>query len=60
MPYPARTVSFESGVQAMPMRGAKPHWRLFMRELLAPDVAEFGLLPATSRPELVMVSVPVL
>ena len=60
MPYPVRTVSFCFGLHARPMRGAKPHCRWVINELLAPAVAMVGLFPAISSPEPVIVSVPAL
>src|SRR5580693_3011441 len=57
MPNPVRTVRCEVGDQAMPTRGAKPHWRAFMSVSLAPGVASFGLFPAISSPEFKIVSV---
>src|SRR5579863_9520357 len=49
---------FLNGVQAMPMRGANPHWWFCMSESLTPGVAPVLLLPAINRPEFVMTSVP--
>src|ERR1700689_1785342 len=57
MPNPVRTVRWDVGDQAIPMRGAKPHWRCFISVSLAPGVAKLGLLPAISSPEFTMVSV---
>jgi hypothetical protein len=57
MPNPERTVSFDVGDHAMPTRGAKPHWRCFSNESLAPGVPNDELLPAISRPEFTIVSV---
>ena len=44
MPNPVRTVNFEVGLQATPMRGANPHWRSLISELLAPGVAELRVV----------------
>src|SRR5579862_1026003 len=56
MPNPVRTVSLDSGVQAIPMRGARPHWCWVNSELLAPAVPKVELFEAISKPELVIVS----
>ena len=50
---------FWRGDQAMPMRGAKPHWRL-VHQGIAGARCRRRIVPAISRPEPVMVSVAAL
>src|SRR5882672_733932 len=53
MPHPARTTTLSwniPGLQAIPIRGAKPHCRPVSVESLTPLVGNSGLFPATMKP----------
>ena len=44
MPKPVRTVSFGIGDQAIPTRGAKPHWQLLQQRVARAGRAEGGVI----------------